>query len=388
MPSGGLRLYSGTGVAAAWLNQELRDYLFSSLLYYPSVVVHDPLAVRADRRRGDLLFPPPPRTKNGWEFSSSEVMQLALAGNDPRDYGEIRALLEAFLPVCADLAPLFRSGVIVPVAPWKIARQRQQAILAAVRHDVRDSYFVESARNPMDELPAVSDVFRASPIQLNSGLWRGADEIKAVAQDPSYFLNRTLAIADTLGARYVPTTLTDQRLFEAKLGQLPGRNFDMAINRALTSAPLPFFRNLDTSTLLNIRTNEESFEEWRSDLRNTIRTIEASVGEEKRFALEAREILSDVLIPRANELKRQTQLSSRMRGVSATEVAELSIGCAVAFGAAEATNVPLTPAIIASLGATSALKWLYKTVFGDSPTGSRAVLASLVNRPGVHRAND
>lgn len=383
-PLAGLRFYSGTGVASAWLNPELRDYLYSSLLYYPSVVVHDPIARYADRRLSGLLYPPPPVMKSGWEVSASEVMQMALSANEPRNHDEIRNLLAVFLPVCAELAPLFRSGIVVPVAPWKITRQRQQPILTAVRHDIRDPCFVESARHPIDERPAVSDHFRRSPIELKLGQWKGGDT-KAVAQDPSYFLNRTLAIADALSARYVPATLTDQALLEAKLQQLPSRNLDMMVNSALASAKLPFFRNLDAAVLLRIRSNEESFEDWRSDLRHTIRTIESNVGDGRQFVLEARQVLSDVLIPRANELKRQTLLSTKMRGVTATEIAELSIGCVVALGVAHTTDTPDLPAMIASLGAASALKWLYKTVFGESPTGSRAVLATLVNRPGAHR---
>jgi hypothetical protein len=379
-----LRMYTGTGVAGGWLSSELRDYLFSTLLYYPSVVVHDPLARYADRHLATLELPSPPVTKMGFTIGYSEADLLATSHSAPRDYHNIRQLLEVFLPVCAQLAPLFRAGVVIPVAPWKIARHSQQQILTAVRHDVRDQRFVDAARNYVDDPPSVSDQIQITAPVLGSDSWKGGDTI-AVAQAPSYFLNRTLAVADSVNARFVPSTLTDQSLVEAKLRRLHARNIDMVISRALESATLPLFRDLEPSTLLKIRRDNEAFEDWRSGLRSAIKTIESAIADEAAFKREANEVLGDLLIPKANELLRQSSASAVMRGHTATEVAEFSIGAAILYGAADITNTQFAIPALAALGATGAGKWLYKTIFRDSLGGSLGVLAALVKRPGIHR---
>jgi hypothetical protein len=132
--------------------------------------------------------------------------------------------------------------------------------------------------------------------------------------------------------------------------------------------------------MLAIRENESAFAEWRTELRNTVRLIEALPSEGTTFEAEARDVLNDHLMPRALEVQKAVSLSQAMKdatreSVGTFAVSAAAIGAAAVLTGAEGTGIT---ALVAAL--SMPLQWAYRVAFRPSPTGANAVLAQLVKR--------
>jgi hypothetical protein len=383
---GELRLYSGGWIAGNWEEHDTRQYLFTSLVYYPNVIIHDPVAEWFYPRRDSLQLPPGvPSRNNAMILQASEAGLLSGDGyyvfkSNPK---RSRDRLAQILPLMSELAPLFQKGVILPVSQWQIVRAREQAILTAVRHDNRDAELAAAIANPVDVMPPRSDHLRGFGMTPNMG-WKPGQEQRALVQDPSYFLNKTLAIADAISARYVPPAATDAALLDVKLKrlgeELKRHSIELKLAPALASAALPFLEELDPKVLLAIRSNEEAFDSWRRELRIAVRAIQAVPSSGEAFAREAREILNDALLPSAREVSRTVSTSSVLKRATKEQGINLAIGAGTALVTSPILHVPLSVGGLAVMGVSTAARWLYSTLFRGAPSGSRAVMAKLVKR--------
>ncbi|MGH3630561.1 MAG: hypothetical protein ACRDRL_24355, partial [Sciscionella sp.] len=137
-----LRVYSGGWIAGNTVVPLARQYLLTSLLYAPSVVVHEPLADWFDDDRAGVKGLPAIKGR-GLAVVSSEPDMRRNDGyfRHRDDVARTHAVLAATVPVLASLEPLIRDGTVVAVPQWQVLRTRQQPILAAVRADVRDEAF-------------------------------------------------------------------------------------------------------------------------------------------------------------------------------------------------------------------------------------------------------
>jgi len=383
-----LRFYSGGWIAGNWENPDIRRYLFTSLVYYPIVVVHDPIAEWFYPGRQTLLVPPelPARTKQ-MKIQATEPALLRGDGyyahrSDP---SRTRDRLANVLPLMNELGALFRNGIIVPISQWQLVRERQQAILTAVRYDSRDDELASLMANPLDLPVSRSDHIRGLTVSPPGG-WSAGQEQRALVQDPAYFLNKTLAIADAVGGRYVPPAATDAALLELKLRRLGAElkrragSIDLAMVSALESAQLPFLEDLDAKTLVGIRANEEAFDDWRREPRTVVRSIEAQPTEGAAFAQESSEILRDALLPRAREVSSAVSTSAVLKKVAKEQSVTLTIGAVSTLGTASALGAPVSAAALVGLGMSAITRWTYGALFRGSPSGSRAVMAKLIKR--------
>lgn len=369
-PEGEMRAYFG-GWVSGNVGPDALDYLRRGLLYAHSVVIHDLVGAWFYRDRAKLKPLPEIRFRGGVRAQTSEPGLLRSDGYHafPEDLDRTRNHLKLVLPVLAELSPLIREGIVIPVPHLRVMVECQEGIMSAVRHDVRDTGFADLVRNPIDEALPRADSIRGGQVSVGSPA-RTIDAQRSLVQDPSYFLNKTLAIAAHSSSLYVPPAATDLALFEHRISELKVRQrLELDVIPALVAAELPFFEGVPSRTLLDIRKNESSLDDWRRELRNAIRSIEVSRTVGLDFHAEARDVLNDCLVPQAREVQK---LASRTRGVT-EGVSPLLFR----LGAAAVFNAPGAAAIAAG---ASVMQWTYRALFPKSATGSREVLAALVRR--------
>lgn len=378
------RLYSGGWIAGNTENPAARQYLYTTLLYAPAVVIHDPVADWFDPRRDSVKSVPPIRGRiGGIQIDGSEPTLRRRDGYSTfREEPErSRAHLLAHVPALAELAPLIRRGIVVPIPQWQIVRQHQTGVLSAVGHDVKDPALAELIATSTEPSLPRTDHIRGGELTPNGGVVE-ADALRAVVQNPAYFLNKTLAIAAATGSRYVPPATPDAGLFGHKiklLGQeLQRRDIDLRVVSALTSTDLPFLTDVDLATMVKIRSNESAFDDWRATLRNVARAIQSLPAGGDEFAAEARGALSDALLPAAKELREAVARSAVMKAAAKQQVVNLGLGAATVAGSSAITGSPLDAATLAPLGLAAIFGWVLQSITGPKPTGSNAVLATLV----------
>jgi hypothetical protein len=381
-----LRVYSGGWIAGNFEGVEPRQYLFTSLIYAPTVIIHDHIAEWFYPDREALQSPAAIPARRGQMMIQGAEPQL-LRGNGFYVFrGEperSREYLAQVIPTMALLAPLIRSGAVIPVPHLSIMRSQQNGILTAVRHDVQSAEFVQLVANPADVAPPRTDQIRGMDIMPEDGVAAG-DEMRAVGQNPSYFLNKTLAIADATGSLYVPPAATDAALLDYRVRllarDLASKNVDLQVAAGLTTADLPFLGSLDPATLVAIRQDEVAFADWRRELRTIGRLIQSTPAEGAAFARESNEVLTDALMPRVHEIEKAVARSAVMKEAAREGGVGLGIGAASAVGAALATGDPIASSL-AGLGLSTVARWVYATVFRSSPSGTRGVLATLIKKP-------
>ncbi len=381
-----LRVYSGGWIAGNLEGLDARQYLFTSLVYAPTVIVHDQVAEWFYPDREALRSPRAIPARHGQMMVQGAEPSL-LAGDGFFRHREepqrSRERLAHVIPTMGHLAPLIRSGAVLPVPHLRIMRSRQDSILTAVRHDSQSAQFVALVTDPADVAPPRSDQIRGMDIVPEGGVGAG-HEMRAVAQNPSYFLNKTLAVADATSSLYVPPAATDATLLDYRVGllgrELAGKNVDLQVTAALASADLPFLGGLDPATLVAIRRDEVAFADWRSELRTIARLINRTPAEDTAFAHEAGAALSDALLPRVHEIQRAVARSAVMREAAKDSAVELGIGAASAAGAALSTGDPIAASAFAGLGLSAVARWVYSTVFRSVPTGATGVLATLIKK--------
>lgn len=391
-----LRVYSGGWVARPY--GDALNHLFTSLVYAPSVVVHDPIAEWFDPHRGrfDSLpgIPSGQRNLDGQPSMvvvGGEPVQFNGTGFYRREgdrYDVTRKELATSVPALADVAPLVRSGVIVLVPELTLVWRHQRQLLDATRFDTRDAELGEliTRLNEAGDPPPWSNVVRGGLVTPSGGIARRY-ELQHLVQGPAYFFHKTMAIAADLKADYVPLAGSDSALHMYRLRQLGERldtqtnhNVTLKLLPGLASAELPFLQELEPRLLLTIREDEEAFADWRAELRDTVRLIQSLPSDGKDFEAEARDVLNDRLMPRARAVEEAVSLSQAMRDATRESLGTFAVSAAaagygsLAMGSTEAWHA----AIIA--GIAGPLQWLWKVAFRPSPTGANAVLAELVQR--------
>jgi hypothetical protein len=380
-----VRFYSGGWIAGNLELESARQYLYTSLLYAPSVIVHDPIAEWFYPERDSLRSPPRIRAaRGGMQVQGAEPELLRSDGYRVfRDQPErSRAFLTRTLSLLEPLAPLIRQGIAVPIPQWQLVRQREEVILSAVRHDVRDEA-IGQLIIAAAEVPPRSDHIRGAEVTPRGGI-APSDSLRAVIQNPAYFLNKTLAIAQATASRYVPPAAIDAALLAHRIrglaGELRQREIDLQVVAAMVAADLPFLGSLDPAKIAAIRRDEAAFEDWRAGLRMTVRAIESHLSQGDAFESEAREVINDALRPRIREVERAVSRSRLMKVAAKDQAIALGIGVAAVTGAAIAIGAPVAPAALAGLGISAVGRWVYSSLFGHTPSGTHGILATLIRK--------
>ena len=383
-PEEDLPLYSGGWIAGNLEVVEARQYLLNTLLYYPRVIMHDPLAEWFYPFRDGLVSPPPVVGKNSQMIIRGSEPAL-LAGNGYfvfRSQPErTRLFLRSVLPMLKLLKPAIDQGVILLVPQWWLVRERQTSILSAVRHDVRNSDFVDVLRTSGDAPVPRTDHIRGMAVTPHGG-WKAGEEYRGESQEASYFLNKTLAISDAVGALYIPPATNDARLLAVRLDsaakELRAKDIELKVAPALMAAQLPWVGNLDADVILAIRKDSDSFADWRAELRTLLRSVSSSREDGTAFDTEARAVMQDGLLPRLHSIQNEMSKSAVLKSHLKDGVLELGLGTGSLVAVASA-GAPVTAVAVAALGVSAATRWLLSPFF-RSKTGSKSVLATLAKK--------
>jgi hypothetical protein len=372
-------VYPGGWLAGNWHEQLFRGDLTLALLYYPRLLVHDPLADFFFSDFASLPAGRPLRERHGRMTVSAgpAIWAPAVSYAGMRsNLDTLRDYLARVINFLLDVAPLLRSSVLITRSQWPTILHRSQALMTAVRHDVRSSDMqavVADALAAGDPVPSW-DTIRGLNVLPSSGL-RDSDEPWRF-QHEFFYLGKTLAIADAAGAKFVPPTESELKLLRIKANQagraaVLGRQ-PLEMLAEVARVLVPDFQ-LDARTAVAMRTSEDAFDDWHRGLRSLARGGEAPIEE-------LRERVEDELLPQVRRLRLATDHSTTMRQALKDTTATTVISGAVAAGAAGlASGDPVIGAAAAAV--SGVLQWAWKAYRPPSLGGADAVMASLIRRP-------
>lgn len=128
----------------------------------------------------------------------------------------LRARLGHIAEFLSDIEPLLRDNNVVMRSQWPIITSRVQPLMASVRHDSRNEEFLNYLQKASEDEPfPVWDNIRglralpATPLRAADERWR--------FQYESFYLAKTLAVADAVGATYVPASDVEMDVLRLKL---------------------------------------------------------------------------------------------------------------------------------------------------------------------------
>jgi hypothetical protein len=374
--------------AGSWLNSgrigKRREMSLSHLLYADSVVIHDPMARYFDPEAGRV--PAPKVNAPGVDLTR----QLVGPGMDNLSYGHYspdhdilwtRVFLEETLPAYRALAPLIEEGLVLPVPQRRIARRHGDEILAAIEDDLTDERLAALLDSDDGAHPLITESARGQLLTLPEGLDPAvADRLRVVG--PANMLNRELAIAREMGARYVPSDAVDWRLLELRLrrtGETLGLADDISVVTlpAVAAGVVPLVSTLDTKTVVDIRKNEDAFASWRAELRSVVRTLEAGPDDPDAFAKEAQGAIEDHLTPQILEVKRARSRSTVLKSATAN-VGTIAVTGALSAGAVALTGGDPSGTLLGP-AAAAAVALVKGAIFRPSLQGTKAVVARLTD---------
>ena len=369
-------VYPGGWLAGNWHDQLFRGDLSLALLYYPSLLVHDPLADFFSSNYGSL---PPTRDLREKNNRMTIISGPAIWGQ-PESYEGMRSNMDVVrdhlvnvITLLVDAAPMLRTCALVTRSQWPTILDRSQALMTSVRHDVRsqDMQAAVAGAAAAGTPPATWDNMRGMNALPASGL-RASDE-PWKWQHEFFYLAKTLAVADAAGATYAPPTDGDLAVLRAKvagaqravMGDRQPLEFIAEVARVL----VPDLQ-LDARTAVAMRASEEAFDDWHRGLRSLARAVDNT-------ASELRERVEDELLPKVRRVERAISRSAVSRRALREQAATTLITGAAAVGAANLAGA--NPWITGTATvASGAMLWAWKAYRPPSLGGEDAVLASLI----------
>ncbi len=370
-------VYPGGWLAGNWHEQLCRGELTLALLYYPALLVHDPLADFFFRDYGSL---PPTRElrerRNRMTISGGPAMwgqAVSYEGMRSNPDAVLDYLVKA-ITFLVDAAPLLRSSTLITRSQWPTILDRSQALMTSVRNDVRSREMqsaVAGAAAAGDPVPTWDNI-RGLNVLPVGGL-HASDE-PWQWQHEFFYLAKTLAVADAVGATYAPPTNGDLAVLRVKAAQaqraVVGDRQPRELLAEVARVLVPDLQ-LDARTAVAMRTSEEAFDDWHRGLRSLARATDNTTAEELRGRVE------DELLPKLHRVERAVDRSAIARQALRDQAATVLITGAVAVGAAGVAGTnPLIGG--AAAAASGAIQWVWKAYRPPSLGGEDAVLASLI----------
>lgn len=364
-------IYPGGWLANDVANPAGNEYLNLALLYYPKVLIHDPL--------GDFFFGQyrhlpdfrPLRAADGsLSISAGPEMWHQGAAFFKDSPETLRARLGHIAEFLSDIEPLLRDNIVVMRSQWPIITSRIQPLMASVRHDSRNEEFLDYLQKASEDEPfPVWDNIRglralpATPLRAADKRWR--------FQYESFYLAKTLAVADAVGATYVPASDVEMDVLRLKLKATfespPSESQPISFLQEVARVSIPNLA-ITAKTAVAMRNSEQDFDDWHRSLDRLRRSTDPDSWSEQ---------VADELIPDIRRVERAIRRSPLARS-ALKEAAASTIISATTSGlvAATATGSPITS--MAAAGGAGALNWLWRAYFPSRLGGRDAVIAALV----------
>lgn len=356
----------------------LRRDLADALLYYPQVMVLDPLADFFSRGEGL-----PELWSVGYVRPDREINKVASGPAMWRHNGTYESLrtdpegaARRFASIVGNLYLLeqpIRAGVIDVRSQWPIIKARSHQLETALRFDVRSSV--------LQDYLATADVSGLHVWDSITGLQVSMD-LPVVRRDAPmraapilYYLAKTLAVADAGDAQYVPTNEPSLGLLRSKYNDAVARTHPAAMLREVARIAVPS-ADVALREVVAIRQASDNFEDWRLSLEGLHR---ATASDDARTL---RERVEETLLPKVHSVERElgsSSLGSSFRKAGADVVIDGAVGAAT--GAIAAGSVDPGAAALLGVGGAAtagALRWLLRQYAPAPIGGDRAVLATLI----------
>lgn len=344
-----------------------------ALLYYESIVIHDPLAEYFREGTPKLPTLRPVREQRKRYSITPTVDAWASAGTfskDEHDFSRVRGSLQIILRRLEDMRPAIEAGLVLPRQVWPQLDSRIHELGSSMRNDVENQGMLAVLEDLVHEgnPPLSWDNIRGGIPVPSTGTYPG--DHRLLSQAPFLYLAKSLAIADITGSRYAPYESADFRLLTAKIEKTFGENRNLVsgeVIRSIAGLVLPEF-DLPVKTLVAIRNNEEAFDAWRASVRKMSRDYGHLSGDDLS------EAIYDSLMPKIREVDAAVN-SGSVLGKGKSGFAELAFTVASGVVAGAVTSDPVT--VAATTAAPAVAIWLYKMLTPSKPESGHEVLAFL-----------
>jgi len=165
-------------------------------------------------------------------------------------------------------------------------------------------------------------------------------------------------------------------LLRASLEDMKSIGLDLRVAYALDAAQLPLISDVPIETLLAIRTQEDAFTAWRSELRMVGRLLQEP-SNQVSFEREAQSLFRDVIEPKAAAVRQAVSRSSAMSRAVTEDPLQALLGAGLASGLSTASGIPIDGVMISGVaGAVAPI--LAAGIAPPRPTGAAAILARLI----------
>jgi len=369
--------FIGGWIGPFWSEQMLRRDLSDALLYYPRLLVIDPLADFFSDGRG---LPPLWRTRYRRRDGQSDIVEAGPGlWRDQDTYERLRpdegSAAERFAAIVANMYSLegpIRAGIVVLRSQWPTIRDTAQQLATAVRLDTRNTN-LQAYLDAADQSELhIWDNIRGMQITMDRPIVR-ADAPMQFAP-PLYYLAKTIALANAGGAQYVPVNNASLGLLRAKYNEA-FRPHPAAMLREVSRVAVPT-SDIPISEAVAMRASSEDFEEWRLQLQRLQRE---SAGDDPATLHDR---VQETLLAKVHNVERSLN-RSRMRSSFRPAGGDFIIDGLVGVGtaAATATQTEMATALLAGAAGAAGgamLRWLSKQYAPSGPSGAEAVLATLI----------
>ncbi|PYY52600.1 hypothetical protein DEJ17_15870 [Curtobacterium sp. MCSS17_011] len=356
----------------------LRRDLSDALLYYPKIMVLDPLADFFSRGEGL-----PELWSVGYVRPDREINRVASGPAMWRNIGTYESIrsdrasaVRRFASIVDNLYLLeqpIRAGVIDVRSQWPIIKARSGQLETALQSDVGSAALQHYLSAADISGLHVWDSITGLQVSMNLPVVRRDAPMQAAPM--LYYLAKTLAVADGGDAQYVPTNEASLGLLRTKYNDAVVRTHPAAMLREVARIAVPS-ADVALREAVAIRQSSDNFEDWRLSLQALHRT---TVSDD---AQTLRERVEETLLPKVHSVERElgsSSLGSSFRKAGADVVIDGAVGAAT--GAIAAGSVDPGAAALLGVGgaaAAGALRWLLRQYAPAPIGGDQAVLATLI----------
>jgi hypothetical protein len=351
-----LRTYYGGLVATNFSLSGKQTTLFNNLLYSHSTVIPDPIARWYFDDYEHLSRTPPAEYFGGqaaadqsewigWLLQSYRAFQWSLEVS--------REVIHFFVSGLMQVRPLVEAGIIVLLSQAHSIVPRSKEIIDQVLADASSDEFRSALVEVDEQLPLWDNCRGGIMTPQIQGQTPDPGTVQwAKAKEAAYYIRKSLAIAASAGAHYIPENATDYALL-AKLITSSGHRAGLSdwrfeLARNMKELHIPSLEGLPLVELIAIRKNSSAFEEFRTWLARRLVAREPSL-QKALLDLTSEEISAEI-----SRLQDQLRNSSVMKTYVKEEGVKVVVGALVGIASTLSLGAPVFGAVAGALAGVGA----------------------------------
>jgi len=366
----------GGWIGAHWHEPQLRQELSDSLLYYPGLLVFDPLADFFSSRSAL------PSTRGIRELNMAGQVQMTLNSGatvwsrqttweemrDKKD--QVAQHLARVMNNLYAIQEPIRGGVITLRNQWAVMERTKTALETSVRHDVQSAVMFNLIEEGIRNRAMYPQWDNIRGLMLYGTGKTHPDDIPWRHQHTYFYLAKTLAVAAAGSAQYLPSDQEDLDLLIAKVNTVRDKAFPRQTLRTVSELFVPEL-TIPISEAVAVRQSSSDFEDWRTTLRKVNRDGAADTPEELA------ERISDEITPRIHAVEREISGSARLKAASKTAASGFVFAATTGVATVGMSGTTLGTAVgTAAVGGV--VDWIRRMYKKPVLHGADAVLATLI----------